>query len=189
MRILPLTPSRWNDFVELFGARGACGGCWCMWPRRARAEYERGKGEGNRRAMRRLVQSGRVPGLIAYAAGEPVGWIAIEPRERFVRLRTSRVLAPIDAEPVWSIPCFFVRKDWRGRGLSRALIDAAASWARKCGARIVEAYPNAPRKNPLPAAFAWQGLLPAFLRCGFTEVARRSRSRPIVRLTVRAQRR
>jgi GNAT superfamily N-acetyltransferase len=134
------------------------------------------------------VHSGRVPGLLAYAANEPVGWIAIEPRERFVRLRTSRVLAPLDDEPVWSIPCFFVHRDWRGRGLSRALIDAAAKWARRSGARIVEAYPNAPKKR-MPTAFVWQGLLPWFLRCGFTEVARRSPTRPIVRLTVRAKRR
>ena len=27
----PLTKDRWIDFEALFGARGAYGGCWCMW--------------------------------------------------------------------------------------------------------------------------------------------------------------
>lgn len=32
----PLTAEAWSDFEELFGRRGACGGCWCMWWRFAR---------------------------------------------------------------------------------------------------------------------------------------------------------
>jgi len=26
-----LTPRLWPALAELFGANGACGGCWCMW--------------------------------------------------------------------------------------------------------------------------------------------------------------
>jgi len=83
-RILPLTPARWPDLVRLFGPRGACAGCWCMYMRRPAAEYRRGLGAGNRRALRRLVDR-RPPGLLAYEGGEPVGWIAVAPREEFRR--------------------------------------------------------------------------------------------------------
>ena len=43
----PLTPGRWDDFVALFGERGACGGCWCMLWRLTKKECEAQKGEAN----------------------------------------------------------------------------------------------------------------------------------------------
>jgi hypothetical protein len=69
-----LTPDRWDDFVRLFGKHGAYGGCWCMWRRETRGEFEKRQGQGNRRAMKKIVESGDVPGIPAYAAGEPAGW-------------------------------------------------------------------------------------------------------------------
>ncbi|HEY7699047.1 MAG TPA: GNAT family N-acetyltransferase, partial [Vicinamibacteria bacterium] len=176
----PLTRDRWKDFEELFGAKGACGGCWCMYPRLRRSEYERLKGEGNRRAMKKIVDSGRVPGLLGYADGKPVAWCSIEPRELIGSLGRSRVLAPVDDEPVWSIVCLFLAKSHRGRGLSRKMIEAAVRYAKKQGASIVEAYPVEPKKTPMPAVFAYPGLASAYFAAGFREVARRSETRPIV---------
>ena len=74
-------------YEKLFGPRGACAGCWCMWARLPRAEYVRGLGETNRRAFRALVKSGTRPGLIAYVDREPAGWCAVAPRPDFRRLR------------------------------------------------------------------------------------------------------
>ena len=82
----PLTPGRWRDLERLFGLRGACAGCWCMWWRLSRPEWNRGKGDGNRKAFRKLVRSGAEPGVLAYADGEPVGWCAVAPREQYPRL-------------------------------------------------------------------------------------------------------
>jgi GNAT superfamily N-acetyltransferase len=186
VEVVPLTAERWKDFERLFGPRGACGGCWCMTPRLSRAEYERQKGEGNRRAMRRLVRSGRVPGVIAYEGGQPIGWCSIEPRSSFPTLGRSRILRPIDERPVWSIVCLFVAPDQRGRGVSRILIDGAVAHARANGARMVEAYPVEPRKRPMPAVFAYTGIASAFLGAGFREVERRSPTRPIVRRQLRS---
>jgi GNAT superfamily N-acetyltransferase len=190
--IHPLTAARWADFETLFGARGACGGCWCMWWRLARAHWNRGKGEGNKRALRRIVAAAArpaaAPGLIAYAAGEPVGWCAVAPRAMYPVLERSRTLARLDDEPVWSVTCLFVARPWRRRGVTVALLRAAADHARRCGARIVEGYPVEPRSGAMPDAFAWTGLVSAFLRAGFAEVARRSATRPIVRRTVSARR-
>jgi GNAT superfamily N-acetyltransferase len=152
-----------------------------MYPRLGRAEFQRGKGEANRRAFRRLVQRGTVPGVLAYLGAEPVGWCAIGPRSEYRRLATSRVLAPVDEVPVWSIVCFFVARAHRGRGLTRRLIEAALTHARRRGARVVEAYPVEPRESPMPAVFAWTGLASAFRKRRFAEVARRSPTRPIMR--------
>lgn len=177
----PLTPDRWADFEALFGARGACGGCWCMFFRLTRSEFERGKGDGNRVAMKALVDGGEVPGILAYAAGEPIGWCAVAPRERFGALARSRVLAPLDASPVWSVVCFFVDRRFRRRGVSERLLRAACDWAAGRGAETVEGYPTEPRKGSMPDVFAYMGLPAAFARAGFSEAARRSPQRPILR--------
>ena len=185
-RIVPLTPDRWGDFQTLFGPRGACAGCWCMEPRQTRSEWERNKGEKNRRAMKRLVESGqRPPGLLAYLDEKPVGWISIEPREAFSRLSRSRILAPIDDKPVWSVVCFFVHKEYRQRGLSVALLEGAVEYAREQGARLIEGYPVEPKKRPMPPVFAYSGIASAFSKAGFKEIARRAATRPIMRRRVR----
>lgn len=186
LEFLPLVRERWLDLESLFGERGACGGCWCMTPRLPAREFEAGKGEGNRLALRALVRTGPPPGLLGYRAGRPVAWISIEPRERFPRLATSRVLAPVDERPVWSITCFFLSKEERGRGSSKLALEAAAAHARAAGAEILEGYPLDPEPGKeVPAAFAWTGFLSAFLAAGFVEVARRSPTRPIVRRSLR----
>lgn len=185
LRVVPLTPDRWSDFTRLFGERGACAGCWCMFPRRPRSAWERGRGEGNRRAMKRLVESGPPPGLLGYVGDEPIAWCSIEPRERIGSLARSRVLAPVDDAPVWSIVCFFVARPWRGRGLTPQIVEAAVAWARRHGATIVEGYPVAPAKGRTADAFAWTGLVSTFEKAGFREVARRSPTRPIMRRTVK----
>jgi GNAT superfamily N-acetyltransferase len=183
----PLTPERWDDLVHLFGARGACGGCWCMWWRAAPADFRADKGKGNKNALRRLVRSGLEPGILAYYGDEPVGWCAVAPREEYPRLARSRVLAPVDERPVWSVTCFFVAKEQRGRGLSVSLLEAAARFAADRGARIVEGYPIEPGSRQ-PAAFVWTGLASAFTAAGFREAARRSPTRPIMRRAVKKPR-
>jgi GNAT superfamily N-acetyltransferase len=187
MDFAPLTAERWPDLMALFGERGACGGCWCMAWRLPRSEWERRRGDGNKRALHRLTLSGAQPGILAYRNGTRIGWCAIAPRSHYPALGRSRVLAPVDAQPVWSITCLFVRKGERRRGLSARLLRAAAAFARRQGARIVEGYPVEPGRS-LPDPFVWTGLASAFRRAGFREVARRSRTRPIMRRVASSRR-
>jgi len=176
----PLTPDCWADLERLFGPRGACAGCWCMWWRLPAATWRAQRGEGNHRAFREVVRRGPPPGLLAYAEGEPVGWCALAPRAVYVRLATSRTLQPVDDRPVWSVVCFFVARTWRGRGVSRALLEAAKDYARAAEARCLEGYPVEPGRRQADA-FVYSGLASAFRRAGFVEVARRSPTRPIMR--------
>jgi GNAT superfamily N-acetyltransferase len=143
-------------------------------------EFNEHKGSGNRRAFKKIVQGKTPPGILAYSGKEPVGWIAIAPREQFIRLEGSRVLAPVDDQPVWSVACFFVRKDLRNLGLTVELLKAAADFARKHKAKLVEGYPYDLEKKTSPP-FVWTGLASSFERAGFQEVARRSKTRPIMR--------
>jgi len=143
------------------------------------------KGEGNRKAMRKLAKAGTPPGLLAYVNGEAAGWCAVGPREEYVRLATSRVLKPVDDQPVWSITCFFVAKPFRRQGLTVALLEAATKFARKRGARILEGYPIEPKKEQ-PDVFVYTGLASAYRKAGFKEVACRSPTRPIFHRNLRS---
>jgi GNAT superfamily N-acetyltransferase len=179
----PVTPDRWPDLEALFGPRGACGGCWCMWWRLPRGQFEAGKGETNREALRRLVMAGEPPGLLGYLDGQPAGWCAIAPRADYPGLSRSRVLKPVDDLPVWSVTCFFVARRYRRQGVGVALLRAAVEHARERGAAVIEGYPVEPRTGAIPDAFAWTGTPRLFVQAGFEEVLRRSPTRPIMRWT------
>jgi GNAT superfamily N-acetyltransferase len=184
-----VTPERWAELESLFGPRGACSGCWCMWYRITRSEWNKNSNEGNRKALKRIVDSGRVPGLLAYIRGEPVGWVSVAPREEFPSLDRSHVLKRVDDRPVWSIVCFFVSRSYRRQGLSSALIKAAVDHAAAQGATLVEGYPvdRAPGSK-FSSTDAFPGSAMTFEREGFREVARRSPRRPIMRRQVRRRR-
>lgn len=184
--ITPLVPERWDDFVALFGPRGACGGCWCMAWRLGAREFEAGKrgataGAGNRRAMQRRVQRGPPPGLLAYHDGVPVGWVSVAPRGEFKRLENSRVLKPLDDVAVWSVSCLYLAKGARRQGLSSRLLRAAAEFAFAHGAPAVEGYPVIPKQREMPAVFAWTGIEASFQNAGWTRAGAWSPTRPIWR--------
>jgi GNAT superfamily N-acetyltransferase len=181
----PLIPARWKDFEDLFGERGACGGCWCMYWRLPRQTFEAQKGAKNRLAMKRIVSSGNVPGILAYYDGKAVGWCSVAPRESFPALGRSRILKPLDDKPVWSVACLFVAKPYRRKGVTVGLLRAAADYVAARGGRIVEGYPVEPKTDSVPDVFAWTGLASAFRKAGFKECARRSDTRPIMRRRVK----
>lgn len=181
LHIVPLTPERWPLLEAFFGDRGACGGCWCMHWRLSAQEYAAGKGNGNKRRLKKLTEE-TPPGLLALSGDEAVGWVSLGPRSAFLRLTGSRILKPVDDLPTWSIVCLFIRKSHRRQGLSTALILAASDFAQASGAAFVEAYPVDPTTE-LADVFAFTGMLRGFLKAGYREVARRSPTRPTVRLT------
>ncbi len=151
-----------------------------------RGEYERLKGEGNRRAFRAIVDAGEMPGLLAYDGARPIGWCALAPRERYGKLERSRILTRVDDRPVWSVVCLFVDRDFRRRGVTVALLRAAGEHVRRQGGLTLEGYPVEPKSaKEIPPVFAFTGVASAFRQAGFHEVARRSPTRPVMRLDLR----
>jgi GNAT superfamily N-acetyltransferase len=155
-----------------------------MWPRLSRAEFRAGVGEKNRRALKRIVAAGEPPGILAYVDGEPAGWCAVGPRSIYRCYEKSKTLAPVDDRPAWSVVCFFVARPHRRQGLSVRLLREAARYAASRGATIVEGYPT-DSKARIADAWVWTGVAAAFERAGFREVARRARTRPIMRRVFR----
>lgn len=181
----PLSPQRWDDFVELFSSDKVTGECWCMFWRETRQEFRlncRNKGESNRQAMHTLVTSGVVPGILGYRGSTPLVWCSVAPREDFASLERSRNLKRLDEQPVWSIVCFYIAKSARNAGLMAVAIRAAVEYAHQNGARIVEAYPNNVHNHRSPGDL-YMGNLSAFREAGFTELETRG-AHKIVRLAI-----
>ncbi len=190
LEIHPATPERWDDLERLFGPRGADGGCWCMFPRLTSREFSANGNRGNRAALRLIVTDGRVPGLLAYAVGKPVGWVSVAPRCEFGRVERSPLWRRRDGgsadvgsaqQVTYSVVCFFIDPDHRGSGVGRALLEAAVAHAAAQGATVVEGYPLDPGGRRLSQGAAWHGTLAMFESAGFTVAERRKPARPLVR--------
>lgn len=182
---IKIAPADWNSFQAVMGEKGGCAGCWCMLWRLPKKQMDAQMGEPNRLAMKAIFDAGHVPGLVCWNGENPVGWIQVDRRTAFPRLEKSRVLKPVDDQPVWSVSCFFIDKKFRKWGLSTRLLKAACVFVKERGGGVLEGYPiDTPKKN-YPAVYAWTGMVGAFKRAGFTEVARRSATRPIMQKPLR----
>jgi ribosomal protein S18 acetylase RimI-like enzyme len=182
--VQPLTRDRWPDLAELFDRPGGSivRGCWCMYYRNTGASG--GQGNRNRAAMKRLVDRGVVPGLIGYLDGSPVAWLSLGPREEYAKLRRSPVMKPVDDRPVWSIVCFYVDRRVRGQHVAERMLRAGMAYARSQGVRTLEAYP-VDKPEPSHDEFMFYGAKTMFDRAGFVEVARRTKTRPVMRRALR----
>jgi len=178
----PLTRDNWFKFVQLFGEKGACGNCWCMYYRLKKADFKEGKyNEGNKNEMKKLVWEGKPTGILAFYEGLAIAWCAFAPREDFMKLEKSRVHKRIDNKPVWSIPCFFIDKNFRQQGISVELLKGVIRYANENKIAAIEAYPTIPTTAKLPDSFLWIGLYKSFERAGFKIVDQTSKNRPMVR--------
>ena len=195
LEIVPLTSSRFGDLAALFEEGGDPKWCWCTYFRVRGRSWANATRESNRKELEGLAaidpDDHPSPGLLAYRDGRVIGWVSLGPREDYDRLAYSKVLAPVDDAPVWSIVCFVVSRRSRGKGVAAALLDAAIAHAQAHGASILEAYPVDTGEGRVSAASAFQGTLSMFERAGFRVVARRQYNasapvRPIVRLETRA---
>lgn len=181
LEVLPLTSDRWQDFEELFGPSGAYSGCWCMWWRITRREFEANGNYGNRQAMHEIVERGETPGVLAYFRGKPVAWCSVAPRESYGSLNRSPVLKRIDEKKVWSIVCFFIDHKLREQGLAAALLRKVIEYVHAQGGRVLEAYPTETRGKMLPDVSSFMGVPSLFEAAGFEQVAQPSKTKRIMR--------
>jgi len=192
-RVEPLTPELWPAFERLFGRNGACMGCWCMYWRLPRKEYDAARGDAARRMMKKRVKEGPPPGVLAFAGDEAVGWLQIGPRADAPQWNTPRrVSAPLKPEDaadaaVWAATCFFVKPGMRRQGVTGVLLDAGIDLARANGARAIEACP-VETEGRMDSTSLYVGHVGVFERARFKEIARRKDNRPLMRLELRKRR-
>jgi len=189
-QVQPLSAENWPALEGLFGRSGASNGCWCAYWRIGPRYRDRTRAQ-NRGDLRLLAQSGQPGGLLAFeslaaedvvlpAGHAAVGWCSLAPRADLGWLAHARYLGPVDDVPAWSVPCFYICRDCRGRGVTDALIEAALGVAASAGAPALEAYP-VDTEVPGHTRNAFTGTAATFARHGFRVVARRKPDRPIMR--------
>ncbi|SRR5258708_29698656 len=177
LTIRPLTPDLWPALEDLFGKNGACSGCWCMYWRIG-AAYRKRPRDKNKAAFREVVKRGPPPGLLAFDGDLPVGWCQLTPRDALSWLDRGWRLKRVDATPVWSLSCFYVRIGYRRKGVTAALIEAALKTAKRAKAPALEAYPLDASKTPSASS---TGFATTFAHAGFKTIACHVPPRPIMR--------
>jgi GNAT superfamily N-acetyltransferase len=183
LTVRPLTPDLWPAFEDLFGDSAVCSRCWCMYWRIGAAYRER-PAKTNRAEFREVVKRSPPPGLLAFDGDVAVGWCQLTPRDQLPQLDRARRLKRVDDLPVWSLSCFYVRKGYRGKGVTSVLIAEAVKTVKQAGAPALEAYPLDRSLSPSATS---TGISSTFERAGFKTVARRVRPRPIMRLDFKAR--
>lgn len=192
VRVVPANETPWDDVQAVFGTTDA-GRCQCqrfkvlgcIWrdstqeERTAMLRAQTGCGDAN---------AAGTSGLVAYVDDEPAGWVALEPRTAYPKLRTSRVpWSGRDEDKgddgIWAVTCFVVRKGYRGRGLTYPLARATIDFAREHGARALEAYPmvTQPGKE-ITWGEAHVGTRQIFEDAGFQEVSHPTVRRVVMRI-------
>lgn len=169
LTVRTIGPEDWPAIVALFGEKGACGGCWCMWWRVERGGklWESVKGTPNRERLERMVKAEEQHAVLAFAGDQPVGWCSFGPRATFPRLETVRAFRRAWGPDTWAVVCFYIHPRWRRKGVAGRLLEAAAARAFELGAREIEAYPVVPKSGALPGAFAYTGVPALFQAAGF----------------------
>lgn len=183
------TTARWDDVQRALTGGGDGASCQCIWPMLRNKDWNETTTPERVEMFRAEIDAGPPPGLIAYIDGEAAGWIRIGPRIRQRRLAHTRTIVaatqePFDDDSVWAVSCFVVRREHRGKGLNRALLDAAVDYAKGAGARVVEGYPvdtggTSQRSNEL-----FHGTLSTFVAAGFEPRGELKAGRPLVALDV-----
>jgi len=189
VKVYPATSERWKDIETLFGTKGAYGGCWCMFWRLNRADFNQMKGEDRKAVLQDMTSRNEVAGVLAYADGQPIGWCSIGPREDYAALENSRILKRVDDTPVWSVVCFFIAKGFRRKGVLSNLLRGAIQYAEDQGARVIEGYPIDMQTQKLAGKTltgysGFMGIASAFREAGFVKVQEVSETQQIMRYTI-----
>ena len=171
LEIHPVVASRWNDLEKFFESRGGPHYCWCMaWRQNELKKSQPGKA-GRKASLKRRVDESVPIGLLGYVDAEPVAWCSVAPRESYRRMGGDDSI-----DNVWAVVCFFVKRQFRNRGLTSQLLDAASDYARRNGAEYLEAYPV----DPDSPSYRYMGLRPAFEERGFDYVGKAGTRRHVM---------
>ena len=103
----PLAKRNWNKFVELFGEKGACGNCWCMYYRLKKSDFNEGKiNDGNKTAMKDIVWENKPTGLLAFYDGQAIAWCAFAPVKILLNLKIPGSISVLTATLSGPFPVF-----------------------------------------------------------------------------------
>jgi ribosomal protein S18 acetylase RimI-like enzyme len=156
--IKPVDRNNWMDFESLFQSKGGPHYCWCMAWRMTKDELKQNNSAFRKECIKQRVWSDTPIGILGYSENKAIAWCSIAPRETHHRLGGDENL-----KNVWSITCFYIKKEYRRQGLVKLLVEQAKDYAKENGAEYVEAYPveeNSP-------SYRFMGYMKTFEKMGF----------------------
>jgi GNAT superfamily N-acetyltransferase len=171
INIRPVDATTWKDFETLFKSKGAPAYCWCMAWRMTKDELKQNTSSNRKKFIRKRVSTGVPIGLLGYDGDEPIAWCSIAPRETYQRLGGDERL-----DSVWSIACFFIKKEYRNHGLVHLLIKNAIKYAKENGGKYLEAYP-VDADSP---SYRFMGFVDTFKKAEFTFVKKAGSRRNVM---------
>ena len=158
LRFTPVNKSTWPDLEKLFESRGGPHNCWCMVWRNMNEGTDRANKADKKASLKSHVDNGFPVGLLCYDNSEPIAWCSVAPRESYRELSGDSSLTD-----VWSLVCFFIKREYRQKGVNEELIRESIKYAKDNGARYMEAYP-VDRGSP---SYRFMGFKPTFDKLGF----------------------
>ncbi len=145
----------------------------------------------NRSDKEALVLHGRSHAILVYEGTRPIGWCQYGSRDELPRIDAGRnyrkVGPPPDPERLWRITCFFVDREYRGRGVAKFALRAALDSITRQGGGIVEAFPVVSEKMAAVPEWRWFGTPSMFRKVGFEPVAPLGTSGFLMRKTIRSR--
>lgn len=154
----PINTANWSDFEALMESKGAPHNCWCTAWIDVEKKNKKAEKPEKKASMRKRIASGIPVGLLAYSKDEAIGWCAVAPRETYRPLGGDETKAQ-----VWSVVCFFIKRDFRRQGLSNLMLREAIIYATGQGAKYLEGYPVA-KGSP---SYRFMGFKPTFEKADF----------------------
>ncbi len=186
LSVRELGSSTWPDFERVVEKHnGVWGGCWCTAFHLKRSEEKEWSGK-HRALKERLVRADRSHAALVYVGRNVVGWCQFGPPVELPGRMSGYGKLDL-APPDWRITCFFVDRDHRREGVSKAALQGALRMIASEGGGTVDGYPIDTRGKPYSSSFLWGGTHSMFTEFGFHPLGALGASKWIMRKVVRSQ--
>jgi GNAT superfamily N-acetyltransferase len=171
IEIRPVNKINWNDFETLFTSKGGPKYCWCMAWRMTKEELKNNTSECRKAYIKNRVFANIPIGILAYIDNEAIAWCSVAPWETYQRIGGDERI-----NNVWSIACFYIKREYRKKGITNILIESAKSYARENGAKYIEAYPV----NEDSPSYRFLGYVKQFEKAGFKHIKKEGKRRNVM---------
>lgn len=180
-----LEESTWPAFEKLVEANGGIfGGCWCI-AFHLDPKGPKGQCKPYRDTKERLVREGRAQAALVFDGEDALGWCQFGRAVELPNVKNRKNYeAGLDQLPDWRMPCFFVGKEYRKRGVAKLALRAALDEIARLGGGTVEAYPFDVEAVKTSSSFLHAGTVRMFLAEGFEQVRQIGKSQWVVRKTI-----
>jgi GNAT superfamily N-acetyltransferase len=128
-----------------------------------------GKSAAQNRAEKELrVREGRAHAALVYDGANAVGWCQFGSPDELPRIKLKKAYQEgLERLPDWRITCFFVDRDYCGKGVTSVALDGALGEIARLGGGVVESYPEEVEGRTMSGAFLYNASLTTFERLGF----------------------